>query len=173
GSHDKSLPWLQRLWPPGMRLMPSLSVASSAQCFHGWAARASVRYVLRNSASSRRFSVLKLAQTPTCCKAPASSYKPSSNEPTRVSPFLCQRNPATTQSQSRSCFTFSITRLFGSYVPEGSLAMTPSKPAPSNLRNQSEAILRSPVAGVRWMGGGADEILDSSSRRRVWNGSPR
>ena len=37
------------------------------------------------------------------------------NDPMRVpSPFLCQRNPATTQSQSRSCFTFIITRLFGS-----------------------------------------------------------
>ena len=30
------------------------------------------------------------------------------------SPFLCQRKPATTQSQSRSCLTLSITRLFGS-----------------------------------------------------------
>ncbi len=70
---------------------------------------------LRNSANSLRFSVLKLAQTPTCCNPPASSKSPSSNEPTRVrSPFLCQRNPATTQSQSRSCLTLSITRLFGS-----------------------------------------------------------
>ncbi len=32
----------------------------------------------------------------------------------RPSPFLCQRNPATTQSQSRSCLTLSMTRLFGS-----------------------------------------------------------
>ena len=69
----------------------------------------------RNSAKFRRFSVLKLAQTPTCCKAPASSKRPSNNEPTRVrSPFLYQRNPATTQSQSRSCLTLSMTRLFGS-----------------------------------------------------------
>ena len=67
------------------------------------------------STSSRRFSSVKLAQTPTCCSAPASSNRPSSSEPTAVpSPFLCQRKPATTQSQSRSCFTFSMTRLFGS-----------------------------------------------------------
>ena len=30
------------------------------------------------------------------------------------SPFLCQRKPATTQSQSRSCLTLSMTRLSGS-----------------------------------------------------------
>ena len=82
---------------------------------HGWFISASLRYGARNSTNSFRFAVLKLAQTPTCCKAPASSNKPSSSEPTIArSPFLCQRNPATTQSQSRSCFTLSITRLFGS-----------------------------------------------------------
>ncbi len=70
------------------------------------------REILR---APRRFSCVKLAQTPTCCSAPASSKSPSSSEPTAVrSPFLCQRNPATTQSQSRSCLTLSITRLSGS-----------------------------------------------------------
>ena len=67
------------------------------------------------SASSCRFASVKLAQTPTCCSAPASSKRPSSSEPIAVpSPFLCQRKPATTQSQSRSCLTLNITRLFGS-----------------------------------------------------------
>ena len=63
----------------------------------------------------RRFSAVKLAHTPTCCNAPESSKSPSNSEPTAVrSPFLYHRNPATTQSQSRSCLTLSITRLFGS-----------------------------------------------------------
>jgi DNA ligase D-like protein (predicted polymerase) len=63
----------------------------------------------------RRFSSVKLAHTPTCCSAPEWSKRPSSSDPTAVpSPFLCHRKPATTQSQSRSCFTLSITRLSGS-----------------------------------------------------------
>ena len=28
GSHDRSLPWLQRLWPPGIRLCPIIRFAS-------------------------------------------------------------------------------------------------------------------------------------------------
>ena len=51
--------------------------------------------------------------------------------------------------------------------------MTPSRPAPSKRRNQSDATLESWVAGVRWIGGAAEESSDSSSRRRVSNGSPR
>ena len=40
---------------------------------------------------------------------------PAASEPTSVSsPVLCQRKPATTQSQSRSCFTLNMTRLSGS-----------------------------------------------------------
>src|SRR5947209_15365121 len=102
--------------------------------------------------------MVKLAHTPTCCSAPESSNSPSSNEPTSVpSPFLCHRNPATTQSQSRSCLTLSITRLSDSYAPEIGLAITPSSPAPSKRRNQSEATLDSWVTGVRWIGGDADE----------------
>ena len=34
--------------------------------------------------------------------------------------------------------------------------MTPSRPAPSKRRNQSDATLDSRVAGVRWIGGAAD-----------------
>ncbi len=41
--------------------------------------------------------------------------------------------------------------------------MTPSRPAPSKRRNQSDATLASPVAGVRWIGGAAEESSDSSS----------
>ncbi len=46
--------------------------------------------------------------------------------------------------------------------------MTPSRPAPSKRRNQSAATLGSLVAGVRWIGGAAEESSDSSSRRRSW-----
>ena len=44
--------------------------------------------------------------------------------------------------------------------------MTPSRPAPSKRRNQSAATLDSRVAGVRWIGGAADESSDSSFGRR-------
>ena len=68
-------------------------------------------------------------------------------------PFLCQRNPATTQSAVRSCLILSIARLPGWYAPSSRLATTPSRPAPSNRSNQSAARARSRVAGVRWTGG--------------------
>ena len=55
---------------------------------------ASSRYGARNSASSRRFSSVKLAQTPTCCSAPESSKSPSSSEPTcRALAFLVPAKP--------------------------------------------------------------------------------
>ena len=41
--------------------------------------------------------------------------------------------------------------------------MTPSRPAPSKRRNQSDATLDSRVAGVRWIGGAADASSASSS----------
>ena len=53
---------------------------------------------------------------------------------------------------------------------EMDLAITPSRPAPSKRRNQSDARRESVVAGVRWMGGAADAKMDSSSRRRASNG---
>ena len=51
--------------------------------------------------------------------------------------------------------------------------MTPSRPAPSKRRNQSAATLDSLVAGVRWIGGAADESSDSSLRRRLLNAVSR
>jgi hypothetical protein len=156
-------------------LQPLLELAArdkAAQAFHGCSTKVSSRYGMRNSANSSRFALLKLAQTPTCCSAPELSNSPSSKEPTSVrSPFLCHRKPATTQSQSRSCLTLSITRLSGSYVPLAGFAIIPSRPAPSKRRNQSSAIFRSRVAGVRWMGGGELPSSNSSSRLRISNGS--
>ncbi len=53
--------------------------------------------------------------TPTWCSVSETSYSPRSSEPTSVpGPFLCQRNPATTQSAVRACLIFSIVRLPGS-----------------------------------------------------------
>ncbi len=108
---------------------PRLSASTPAHPAHGCPSSAPSRYGARNSTSSFRFAAVKLAHTPTCCSAPASLNSPSSSDPTSVpSPVLCHRNPATTQSQSRSCFTFSITRLSGWYVTLSRLRHHPIQP---------------------------------------------
>ncbi len=155
--------------------VPGTAAASecSAQFRQGWFVSAFSRYGVRNPASSSRRCCVKLAQTPTCCSMPELSNNPRSNEPTDPSPFLCQRKPATTQSQSRSCLTFSITRLSDSYASAVGFAITPSRPAPSNRENQSAATFRSRVAGVKWSGGSASASIDSSRLRRCSKGSAR
>jgi hypothetical protein len=52
-------------------------------------------------------------------------------------------------------------------------AMTPSRPAPSKLLNQSDATFSSRVAGVRWTGGTALASSDPSFSRRCSKGSVR
>ena len=83
--------------------------SGDAHNFHGCAVKASSRYGARNSTSSP----LRLCKTSAhsdMMKAfryhrtvPIAASRQNSR-----SPFLCQRKPATTQSQSRSCFTLSI-----------------------------------------------------------------
>ena len=89
-------------------------------------------------------------------------------------PFLCQRNPATTQSAVRWCLILSIARLPGWYGASSRLATTPSSPAPSNRSNQSAAGARSRVAGVRWTGGSTrPRPVSSRARRSAWGTARR
>ena len=95
GSHDRSLPALQRLCPPGMRetrrpRWPTRATddSSSAPFLSG----------ASSSTSCLRFSIVNADVTPTCCSFPRSSYNPSRSEPTASFPLLCHRKPATTQS---------------------------------------------------------------------------
>ena len=128
--------------------------AHSAHSPHGWPSTAFSRSGSSSFARASRLSHVNDDVIPTWCSLPSSSNRPSSRLPTWVpGPFLCQRKPATTQSAVRSCLILNIARLPGRYAPSRRLAMTPSRPAPSNRSNQSAASARSVVAGVRWIGG--------------------
>src|SRR4051794_40946418 len=83
---------------------------------------------------------------------PFLSYSPSSSAPS-VLPSLVLRQPMTTQSAVRLCLILTHRRLPGTYIPSQDLAITPSRPAPSNLSNQSSAFLGSRVYGVTKIGG--------------------
>ena len=71
GSHDRSLPALHRLWPPGMR-WPTLAISSgvvaamaSTHSRQGCAAIASFRNGSSSSTSCLRFSIVNEDVTPT------------------------------------------------------------------------------------------------------------
>ena len=72
-----------------------------------------VRSGASSLASSSRTAMVNAEVTPTWCSTPASSYRPSSSEPTASSRSLYQRKPATTQSALRTCLILSIVRLPG------------------------------------------------------------
>ena len=121
-----------------------------------------------SSASAARRSQVNDDVTPTWWSVPSSSNSPSSSDPMCVpGPFLCQRNPATTQSAVRWCLILSIARLPGWYGASSRLATTPSSPAPSNRSNQSAAVARSRVAGrqVDRRLGAAPRTASSRARR--------
>ena len=63
--------------------------------------------------------------------------------------------------------------LAGLVGPSSRLATTPSRPAPSNRSNQSAAVARSRVAGVRWTGGCAPPRTASRRARRSPCGTSR
>ena len=91
GSQDRSLPRFQRLVAPGIRCPPRRPPPPSTPATDGPSGRSSAGLQLPTS-SRRRASVNELV-TPTLWRVPASSYSPSSSEPTIVpGPFLCQRN---------------------------------------------------------------------------------
>ena len=110
-------PRFQRLVAPGMRV-PLASAwpmpAHSAHSPTGGRPSRSRAAARAPSASAARRSHENDDVMPTWCRLPASSYRPSSSEPTCVpGPFLCQRKPATTQSAVRACLILSIARLPG------------------------------------------------------------
>ena len=117
----------------------------------GWLASASSRSGASSAASASRLSQVNDDVTPTWWSVPSSSNSPSSSDPMCVpGPFLCQRNPATTQSAVRWCLILSIARLPGWYGASSRFATTPSSPAPSNRSNQSRRGRRgraSPASG--------------------------
>src|SRR5678815_1990439 len=170
GSQDRSLPALQRLCAPGIRLDWAAVPAHSR---HGWSSIAFLRSGASSLASCLRLAMVKEEVTPTCWSTAASSYSPSSSEPIASFPLLCQRNPATTQSAVRACFTLIIARLPGRYAPDSGFAITPSRPAPSKRVSHSRATARSRVTGVRYTGGLTARSNFSRTARRSDCGDPR
>ena len=70
GSHDRSLPALQRLWPPGIRCpLPSASAHSRHGCF----VSAFFRSGSSSLTSALRAAIVKDEVTPMWCRAPLSS----------------------------------------------------------------------------------------------------
>ena len=158
----------------GPRRRPPRIEDHCAHSPHGWPSSAPSRSGASSSTSAARRSQVNDEVTPTWWSEPWSSKSPSSRLPTWVpGPFLCQRNPATTQSAVRSCLILSIARLPGRYAPSSRFATTPSRPAPSNRSNQSAARARSRVAGVRWIGGTTPPSTASSRARRSPCGTAR
>ena len=82
GTHDRSLPAFQRLAPPGIRCSDWAWIIASAQSRHGWPSSASWVSGSTSASSSVRRLTLKPATTPTWCRTPSPSYRPSSSEPT-------------------------------------------------------------------------------------------
>ena len=72
-----------------------------------------VRSGASSSTSWRRISIVNDDVMPTWCSSPASSYSPSSSEPTASCLSRYQRKPVTTQSAVRECLILNIARLPG------------------------------------------------------------
>src|SRR5438093_12372817 len=87
GSHERSLPALQRLCPPGMRPLLASACAHSRQ---GCLSRAFLRSGASSFTSCFRIAIVNDEVTPTCCSVPLSSYRPSSREPTASFPVLAK-----------------------------------------------------------------------------------
>ena len=62
GSHDRSFPALQRLWPPGIRVV---SPSASAQSFQGWFSSACSRSGANSCVSCLRIGIVNDEVTPT------------------------------------------------------------------------------------------------------------
>ena len=70
GSHDMSLPALQRLCEPGIRLDSASAFAHSRQ---GWCCSAFLRSGASSFTSCLRIAIVNDDVTPTCCSVPVSS----------------------------------------------------------------------------------------------------
>ena len=151
-----------------MRVESSVAWAQSRQ---GWFSSAFSRKGASSCTRSRRTCIVKADVTPTWCSTPASSYRPSSREPTASWVSRYQRKPATTQSAVRECLILYMARLPGWYGADSGLAITPSRPAPSKRCSQSCATARSRVTGVRCTGGAMLASSRSSRMRRSDCGS--
>ena len=156
GTQSSDRPRLQRLSPPGMRM----GAPSSSRGIHGCGASSPSARGASSAANAARRSRLKPEATPTWWSEPASSWRPRSSEPTHVpGPSLCQRNPPTTQSAVRACFTFTIARLPGSYGPVRTLGddavetrtLEPSEPVGGDdgVRRDGRQVDRRDRAGHR------------------------
>ena len=84
-TNDRSLPLFHRLPAacPGLRS----GIASPS---HGWLSPSFSRYGESSAISASRRAIGNEAATPTCWRAPLSSYRPSMREPT-TGPDLCSR----------------------------------------------------------------------------------
>ena len=103
----------------------------------------------RSASSLSRSLAVNDAAPPTICSSPSSRYRPSRIDPT-PSPLLWIRYPMATQSASRACLTLTISRLPGRYGPSSFLAITPSRPAPSNVSSHCAPCSGSSVVRVTW-----------------------
>ena len=112
---------------------------ASAHSFHGWSSSAPSRSGASSSTSSRRALAVKLPHTPDVVEVRPRRRRARAAASRCPAPSLCQRNPATTQSAVRSCFTFTIARSSARYGSSRRLATMPSRPAPSNWSNQRSA----------------------------------
>ena len=117
------------------------------------------------------FQFVKLAHTPTCCRAPESSKSPSSNEPTAVRSLLVppkSRDYAVAFPLMFDLEHHALVRTRTSHAT--GLAITPSSPAPSKRRNQSAATLAFP-SRRRQMNrrrGGREQSLELLAARFEW-----
>ena len=70
------------------RACASIPRSAPAQSRHGWSSSAFLRSGASSCTSCLRVAIVNEDVTPTCCSTPASSYRPSSSEPTASVPAL-------------------------------------------------------------------------------------